>query len=1309
MQAQVQQLLAGLTEISPAPAASTQQPAFDQNSIAGPLWQHASSQQASAAQAGDGGTGGDHVAIGLPQLLQEPEAAPDVHRSSAPVAAPSLQPAPAAPPGDTASRVEAQLPPPVAGVPSPGSCAAQSSSVLSQQNAAPPFQLPPPELPAPAHHMEVPRSGTAARVSCRSSSRGVAARPAELSLSKETPSIDVGGPSRLPAPQQAAEAPAAKTSDIDASSVDIVGSVAPVSAAELALRCTPGMTSCADTASVDIVGPGVSRNLPHAADGAPAQADMAQIASIANISAASRDAAAAVKTVPPPNAHGRRKLSNDMQQGPRAAKSEARQLLRAACACKRPYITDQGAPGKRLKLQRALRELDIDPSSSLTLSGSEWLPAQPAKTRQQARASQSLWELRGRKIPKPGTAFNASGSKGHPCPELQEASMPPPGVAPAAHEGHAQARSASPCAQETAQIVSEHAVEEGRPEQQHSARVHQATEAVSFQSIAGSAKRAHQLPPSQREPQKGNRELNSLLTAALATPGHRASSAPLYLHSTGRTRAQSVHKPSTPGLPLHKKKTASAAELAKLLEAAAAVSPKDAKSAPPLLQAAGRTRVQSTGKQCTSHKPLSLKKDRPNRELARLLSAAAEVPPKDVSSAPLYLGPTRQAKAKSASKPVLQKITPSAGQAQAEVPLKPKPMRGFRELAALYEDLSEPGSSQHTRRQAVKPQQAERACQISVTASQRTAAAGQGTLQERRSLGSRKRQWAASGQGGGQLGRRATRMQSRRAGQLAALQGQCLALRTRGQNPSNCKRISMGSSEGQVLSSSKPHVKQTARKHLASKSATAGQIGLQNWQVKSARKQLRLRVPLQASPLRMTALKASRGSARNARITAVNAQTSAAPHSKEQKSAAGSTPHHAVPKRKGLALRGAAGLVHRSAARTLAQTPHKQFPAAEVLSSVASQAAGDRQQPSEAAVRRSKRAAAGGRYRQVLKQVRNPLGAARAELKQSRAVQGELLRRMALCRPKQAEQPLSAAPMQGATPLDRDSSQRPRREASVGVQRLVDACKRPWNALGASAGKQPHQRVEGTLPCKRTRSERQPDLAGPHRRGVAGASMAGGEPKEAAEHSKASMPSMEQRSGVASVHAPGLSAGSIMQQGWNLSAPQQFHVVSPMRSQQDLIAPEVRDPVPLQVRPGATAFRHAAYIVSGGGSVAPHNAAACKVRPLLQEHLGAVKRARSQQAAHNSMRERLMHKASAHWRQRMPKHIRQTTGTAQGTHVPAHEHSLPAGNRPHSKKAGQPSRSSQAEAFNAGPKAARAPADAISPQSKASQPCTCKN
>ena len=1240
LQSQVQQLLTGLAEAKSGSDASIQQPAGI----------HATSQQASASQAGKEGNSVEQNATRLPQPLQEAEMVEGGHNSSAQVAATSQHLAAAAV-SEAAEAMSAkgvaQLPVPVAAALPPGWTVIHSQVNPGRRAAAMPFQLPPPQLPA---HAQVPPAGQpgpcespcnvsdllvqqVARQDIpadppqqtrnqdgrhRTATADLACREG-LRPSMNTQSVDVGGPSCIQPLQQAAEASAAGTyQTAETASIDIVGSCALVAPAAERIQ---GGASRADTASIDIIEPDTVTALPRATDdGDAVQPGQLQVGSSGQDSAAGQDTA---PTSMPSDACARHG-GDGVQQSSQAASQEA-----AAGAGKRSPGEQWGAASKQLKLRRTLRELDVEPSSALTLSTSEWLPAQPAKTRQQALAGQQLRKLRGRQIPVPGAAPAAAGSKGYAGSGLLAAASPPPGIASAAHEQHVQAGAASAGAQEAAEAAAEHASRDGEAVQHPPVSERHASEAGNPPGNAQLAQPAEQAAPSHVEPHKGSRELNSLLTSTLAMPGHPASGVPLCRQSIGRTRAHSAVQPGTSEAPVSKRKKASTGELAKLLEAAAAVSPKQARSAPLHLQAHGRTRAQSTPKHSASDQLLSLRKDKkPNRELARLLHAAAEVAPKDASSAPLCLGPTRGANAQSQPKPSVEDTAPAPVQTQAEEPLqsKPKPMRGFRELAALHDGLLAQVLSQPGRRHPV----------------------GQ--------LGS----WAA---------------QTRWAGQLAAGQGGGIAKRTRQQDLSPGGHAAMASSGRQI--SSAPHVKQTARKQVGSNPALIAR----------------------ASPVRLTARKANRA-------PAMAARASAAAPSKARLSAGGSAPTHTVLKRRGLALKSAAIQARKGIARTLAKGPHKHCGTAEGQGSVASQAVCDPQQPDEAAARRSQRAAAGGRLRQVLRQVKNPIQAAKAELMQSRAARGNLLRQKIPGRAAQTQQPLRPMPIEEApspstaTACNWGGSQRRSREALRGVQRLVDACKLPRSALKPSAGgKRLHHSADSTRPSKRLCPDQQPDHAEAQHRSAAAGPM----PDWETELPGGSMPSVEQGSGVPVVCAPGLPTMPSMQHSWSLPAPQaDAHRL--LRPHQEFTVIGTSKLEPLQRSPGEAAVRHAAYVASRGGAAAPRIAAAEAARPVLQERSKLAKRYKSQQAAHMGMPGRPGQKAPAPGQPRAPKQMRQAAGLGQGMHVPAPARSQPAGDRPHSKTArAMP----QAGAPNGACKAAETQADAISPQGEVSQHATC--
>jgi len=1020
----------------------------------------------------------------------------------------------------------------------------------------------------------------------------------------DTISGDACRPSRYIPPHQVAEGLPVRLTSMDTESIDITGSSIPAPSAQAAGGLA-GLQPFNDTLPDDIRGTSTPTPSPSSATYATAvnvniaaSAEHAQQGPVtAHIESSRTDSAPGCVAGPgvkitPEHRKGTYFGCASKQQVQQEDGLEAGQLSGTKRACKRPRGTQQAATEKGAKLRKIFRELDAEPSSSVMLSGSLWLPPNAATTRQQARASQPVRKLRGRLILIPSRI----SAKQHAGPELQEALTSPPEVEASAqkrsaqeHKGNASVRAAAADARETAGDMAEHG-QNGSLEGGHQALPH--TEGVQQPNVsAPGAEQPASLDTSQpaKHPkqqaswsphrQKGNRELHRLLTAATAVPQKHMDSAPLLIEQTGRTRGlcRGQEKP--------------AGEVPALVRGAANTQPAQVRSAP-VLQAAGRV--------STPKSPLSLAEEKPSRELARLLHAATEVQPKDVSSAPLHLQAT--------------------GRTRAESHLK------------LWAD------------------------------------------------------------------------------QLTTAKGERIAQRTRGQELRLGLRSSQTGIGRQPSKGSKLHKKQVAQKQTIRLPIPDVQMAhsIKGRITRSKQPELGSRKPMFGSPVKLTVQYASRAPSRIASAAAArpgNAARSSGPASSKARTyGIGANPRHTVPYRRGLVPKIAAKPAQRRIVRAIRRWASPQE--AEIAPK---QGTAEPQQPDESSLRRSKRAGASEHFHEVLKQVRNPMRAARAAIqKESRAMRQNLPDQKALSSPQQAGHPVSIVPQDEinlairGVQSSRGTSKRPQREASVGFQQVMQSYK---NSLKSSAAKRAHQSPGSIVPCKRARSERRRRGAKVQCSSAAAANVPPMEADEAAEPSGGVAMSMQQGWGMLSaqipramplrsqqeftviqpqLRVPTMSPMPSMPQGWSLPAPQNA-VDLPMRSRQasPSMLPEFRPPEPVPKSPGVTPFGHAANI--GGGRYHANAESA-----MQHDQLGYFQRVSSKQAARLTTPGRAMQKAP-----RTPKAPRQSRALEyirrglQAGHVPAaHEGSRSIAGIERRGKAKQPTPSLHTGASNGRPEGA---------------------
>ena len=666
----------------------------------------------------------------------------------------------------------------------------------------------------------------------------------------------------------------------------------------------------------------------------------------------------------------------------------------------------------------------------------------------------------------------------------------------------------------------------------------------------------HSAPTAQQI--KGSRELDKLLQAFPAAP-LKHTSALLPAEATGRTRAQSALQPGTASAPCGLKEKKPDRELSSLFSDGATVQLKRAHI--PVSQMQSRLH---TG---TGRAPLNPKgkKEKASRELDSLLKAAMGPTPQQASSA-MHLQATRNTRAQSTVLPGTTQMPAPASKVQqiSEPPLQPKALRvSLRELRALYENAPAPvmhSTAQPEARDALQMRAADAAGPGTVSSVSEAAPGEHRRMAKLKSPCGRERAWAARGAAGqmgslsirvrarravtAQVGSPIPRLHTRRAAQAASAQRQPVAQRTRKQQQRPGLHLSKPSSLRQFSGKGMPSAQHTARQ--ASRTA-----------VKTA------------------------GSAAQARA----GQPCGRAGSKAAKKATGVYLATAAPPKRGLVMKRKGRPATRIAARPLPGRLLEGDPAGALRSAL--QEGVEVPQEGYSALRRTKRSAAGAMLPQLLREARNPLAAARARQQHDCAAQGVGPRRKALDKhhglQKPGKPPLKTAPKEeAAAPSsgfaeNSPVSKRPRREAALGVQRVLNAYKASWRVMVADTGKRGREEAASTWPRKRPHTgqlrrdtaplQRLMDAAGPMPPGGVGVKTTAG----------AQEPSAVCR-----------------QQPWDFPAAQR-PMGAPLRPHQEF-TPVQTEPWQKGPRvPGAAALGHAARVRAEGFAPAVNSA------PLQQQ------------------------------------------------------------------------------------------------------------
>ena len=768
---------------------------------------------------------------------------------------------------------------------------------------------------------------------------------------------------------------------------------------------------------------------------------------------------------------------------------------------------------------------------------------------------------------------------------------------------------------------------------------------------------------------KGSRELDKLLQALPAVPLKHAS-ALLPAEATGRTRAQSALQPSTAGAPCIVKEKQPNRELYSLF----ADAPLQA-TAPLPVEMTARTRADSALQPGTASIPCGLREKKPNRELSSLfgdgatvqlkrahipvsqmqsrlhtgtgraplnpkgkkekasreldslLKAAMGLTPQQASSA-MHLQASCNARAQSTALPSTTHMPAPASKVQqiSEPPSRPKALRvSLRELRALYENAPAPvmhSTAQPEARDALQMRAADAAGPSTVSSASEAAPGEHRRVAVLKSPCGRERAWAARGAATGQMGslsirvraRRAltaqvgsptARLQTRRAAQAASAQRRPVAQRTRKQQQRPGLHVSKPSSLRQFSGKGMPSAQHTAR---------------------------------QAS---RTAVKRA-GRAAQARA----GQPCGRASSKAAKKATGIYLATAAPPKRGPVMKRKGRPATRIAARPLPGSLLEGGPA-EALRSAAQEGV-EVPQEGDSALRRTKRSAAGAMLPQLLREARNPLAAARARQQHDSAAQGVGPRRKALDKhhglQKPGKPPLKSAPKEeAAAPSsgfaeNSPVSKRPRREAALGVQRVLDAHKASWRVMVADAGKRGREEAASTWPRKRPRTGQLRRDTAPLQRlmGAAGPMPPGGVGVKT----------------TAGAQEPSAGSG---RQPWGFPAAQR-PMGAPLRPHQEFTPVQTEPWQPGPRVPEAAALRHAARVRAAG--VAP----AVSSAPLQQQWRPSLYTyASSKRIAQVGRPPRPLQTGLGAARAQMESQIRQSPQKRAASHEPMRKPGRPAG------------------------------------------------
>ena len=719
---------------------------------------------------------------------------------------------------------------------------------------------------------------------------------------------------------------------------------------------------------------------------------------------------------------------------------------------------------------------------------------------------------------------------------------------------------------------------------------------------------------------KPNRELYSQIADDAGAPLKQAS-APLPVEMTARTRADSALQPGTASVPCGLKENQPNRNLDSLFGDGAVVQLKRAHTP--------TSQMQSRLHTGTARAPLNPKgkKEKASRELDSLLKAATGLGPQQASSA-MHLEAFRNTRAQSTALPSTTQTSAPASKMQqmSEPPSRPKALRvSLRELQALYENAPAPvmhSTAQPEAWNALQMQAANAAGPSTVSSTYEAAPGEPRRMAKLKSPGGRECAWPARGAATGQMDGLSIRMRARRAvtaqvgsptaqshtrraAQAATAQRQPVAQRTRTQQQRPGLHLSKPSSLRRFSGKGTPSVQNTARQASRTAVRTAGRA-----------------TQAQAGQ------PCGRASSRAAKkTTGVYLAMAASPK------------RGPVMKRKGRPA-------PRIAARPLPGRPLKGGPP-EALRSAAQEGV-EVQQEGDSALRRTKRSAAGAMLPQLLREARNPLAAARARQQHDSAAQGVGPRRKAPGKhhglQKPGKPPLNAAPKkEAAAPssgfaTNSPVSKRPRREAALGLQRVLDAHKASWRVMMADAGKRGREEAASLWPRKRPRTgQLRRDTAQLQRlMGAAGPMHLGGVRMKT----------------TAGAQEPSAGSG---QQPWGIP-PAQRPMGAPLKPHQEFTPVQTVSGQPRPKVLGETALRHAAQVMAEGVAPAVNSA------PLQRQGRSSLYTyASSKQIGQVDRPPRpLQTGLGAAWAQ-MESQIRQGSHKRAASHVPMRKPGRPAG------------------------------------------------
>lgn len=467
-----------------------------------------------------------------------------------------------------------------------------------------------------------------------------------------------------------------------------------------------------------------------------------------------------------------------------------------------------------------------------------------------------------------------------------------------------------------------------------------------------------------------------------------------------------------------------------------------------------------------TQQPQQAQRKRGSKELQGLLDAATDIPSKQVNDTPLHLQAQGRRRALGTLRTPAAKAPTSLRKGKPKRPPMPKPavMRGFKELKALFEDaaFTTRSASLLEPEQAPEPQPVSTARRSGRSAAGGASSAVQGPVTAPKPQGSSADRGIASS--GGMitpLDTSAARMRTRRAQQRAAVQRQPVAQRRghgHGRKHGQGQKLppSPTPKPRRPVSVSTPHARQAAQAQAAGTPAA-------------------VREPLGGTK-RLTCSRAQpiSGLLVSGHGHRMDGSASASACGKAKKQTRRAALARAPLGRKLTARRSTAKPLRKRSAGEALGGPCTSSGAGAPCSALKEEASmPDAQQEDGSTSRRSKRAAAGANLQQVLQRVKHSglLPGTRLIQRSSKAKSGDQVMHSARQRLGTAAGKRGAV-QKSAASRPESVSQRPMREAALGVRRLLDVQKLPFAAAEALARKIQPTPSDAPWAQKRARTDR---------------------------------------------------------------------------------------------------------------------------------------------------------------------------------------------------------------------------------------------